>query len=649
MSFTQQNVNYCSSAQYSLVTAWATGAAKSVGNLVRQTAPSVGNERIWVCIIAGTTHATTEPTWTTGRGDKITDNTVTWMEITGLPAFNGDITSTPNWVSGAKSTNVSNGHCIKDAAGTHIFLATTANANAGTGAEPTWNTAAVGNTTVDASVTWTYMGTSFGAWAAPHQRTARALQANWTDTSPTKVQTVFVGSDHAETQSSSFSWPVKGTSNTFPTDILCVNVAGSLPPVSADLRTTATVSVTGSSQMDIGNGAYRIVYGITFNNGTSGNVSLQWNLDNNDRYYENCTFNLPSGTGSAASFQFNGINCVNYFKGCTFGFTNAGHSMTNGYAEFDNCTFSGTTPTTLINGQSQGRFVFRNCDFSAFGTTTLFTGTSIGALMAHFRDCKLPTTTTLTSFSGPVNRDVDIILSRCSSAGNEYHYQQSNLAGTIEARADIARATGGSDGGTPISYKCATSAFSFLNGGDLRPPLMATWNPTTAANVTVTVYGIVNAAAVPTNIEAHIDLDYLGTSGNTIGTRASSRIADTLAAPAGYTADTSDWTAGTVAARQNTHTYSVGDVIKVASNPGRVFFCTASSGNTAGAEPGGYASAVDGGSVTDGSATFRAGCRFKMALTLSAPQPQIAGFIYCQAKFAKVSTTVYIDPFIVLT
>src|ERR1035437_9087464 len=69
MAWTGQNANYTSSVKYAAATAWATGAAKAVGALVRETAPTANNERIWVCIIAGTTHATTEPTWTTADGE----------------------------------------------------------------------------------------------------------------------------------------------------------------------------------------------------------------------------------------------------------------------------------------------------------------------------------------------------------------------------------------------------------------------------------------------------------------------------------------------------------------------------------------------------------------------------------------------------
>jgi hypothetical protein len=58
---------------------------------------------------------------------------------------------------------------------------------------------------------------------------------------------------------------------------------------------------------------------------------------------------------------------------------------------------------------------------------------------------------------------------------------------------------------------------------------------------------------------------------------------------------------------------------------------------------------VDGGSVVDGSATFRAGCRFKMSVTLTSPQPQIAGLLVATIAIAVGSSTVIVDPYLTLS
>src|SRR5215472_7126366 len=98
---------------YFSVTQWATGTVTAAGAAVRQlAAPTVCNERVFVCIVAGTTHATTEPTWVVTRGAKTTDNTVTWMEMTGVAGLNGDTTNTPNWTQAKASNGIPSLGCL---------------------------------------------------------------------------------------------------------------------------------------------------------------------------------------------------------------------------------------------------------------------------------------------------------------------------------------------------------------------------------------------------------------------------------------------------------------------------------------------------------------------------------------------------------
>ncbi len=108
-----------------------------------------------------------------------------------------------------------------------------------------------------------------------------------------------------------------------------------------------------------------------------------------------------------------------------------------------------------------------------------------------------------------------------------------------------------------------------------------------------------------------------------------------LATPANQAADTGTTWNGT--ARQNAHAYSLNDIISVQS---KLFICT-TAGTSAGSEPGGYATAADGDSITDSGAVFRAGWRQKVDATFT---PQLKGWVQGRVCLSKVSTTVYVDP-----
>jgi len=649
MAYTGQIVNYTSSAKYAAVSAWGTAQTVAVGALRKQlTTPANGNERVFVCIVPGTTHATTEPVWTLNRGDKQpSDNGVIWQECTGVAAVNGDIANTPPWLTGAKNVSNSLGHIIKDAAGTHLFIVTTAGTG-GNGAEPTWNTAALGNTTTDNTTTWTYIGTSFANWAAPHHHLRNAQQTNWGDPPIVKF---FVGHDHAylsPTGASTYSWTGRGTLGA-PVDYICVSTAGSVPPVSADLALTGSEGCAsgGNNNMQI-SGAIRICYGLVFN----PDRAIVINADNLDKNFESCQFR-PGGS-SNPMFNFTGNSSFITLLNCKLKFaaTNSSISL-GGYMEMigGSVDSAGSVPGTLVTGGSGNTiFTFRDVDLSFLSSSTLYdNGGQSPQHLLQFIDCKMPATYTPAAGTGSNSKaDFQVYISRCDNSATNYKFTYSDPTGRIDADSTAVRTGGAVDGAQAFSWKFVTTINANAGNSPLQAPKIGIWNPIVAGNVTVTLRGIVNAAAVPSDHDMWMEVDYHGSSGNPQGTRASTRFADYLAAPSNLTADsTSTWDSNATA-RANGHVYAAGDIIKLASNPGRIFFCTA-PGTSAGSEPGGYASAVDGGSVTDNTATFRAGCRFSMAVTLSSPQPQIAGNLYVTLKATKPSTTTYVDPQIILT
>ena len=100
-------------------------------------------------------------------------------------------------------------------------------------------------------------------------------------------------------QASAMTITSPGT-ETMPCRIYCVNRAGSVPPVSADLRTTATISTTGAFGITLA-GSCLECYGIIFNCGTGatsaslvvGNTaSRTWRL-------VNCSLRLLTTAGGS--------------------------------------------------------------------------------------------------------------------------------------------------------------------------------------------------------------------------------------------------------------------------------------------------------------------------------------------------------------
>jgi hypothetical protein len=583
-----------SSTGYYAVTAWATGTVIAAGALRRQlAAPAVGSERVFVCIVAGTTHATTEPTWVITRGGKTTDNTVTWQECTGIAALNGDATNTPSWTitatppGGVKNTAVTLGQVIKRDNGASYQICTTAG-TAGNSTEPAFSDTA-GTTKADNTVTWTSLGVvgNFTGWQAPHARLASAFTTNWGQAG----NSFFVASAHAETQASAITLSNVGTAAA-PCLVYCVTTS-TVPPVSTNLTTGASITTTGSGGASgiLAIRAYTYYYGVTFQCG--GSPAAQQFIECNGGgagllILDTCALvQTSTATASNIGIGATGGNSRTIWNNTTVQFSNASQaiSVVRGSALWKNtptAIVSGTLPTTLIAmapASYGGRFVIDGVDLSALGSGKTLVGASLYAQYQEFQlvNCKLGASVTVSSTPpGQGGATVDLI--RCDSGAVNYRSERYWYQGTQTVETTIVRTGGATDGTTPISWKLVTTANSkWISPFESQP--ISIWNDTTGSAITVTIYGIWGGGAVPNTDDIWIEAEYLGSSATPLGSFINSTKANNLATGSALTSDTSTW----------------------------------------------------GGSTT----------KFKMSVTFT---PQMKGPINIVVKAAKVSTTFYIDP-----
>lgn len=696
-----------SSTGYYAVTAWPTSTSVAAGVLRRQSAaPSVGNERVFICIVAGTTGGS-EPSWTVTKGAKTTDNTVTWQEVTGRPAVNGDANAsiatnattasgsnilyfasttglvigqfvnatnvpagtkivgilTDTWVrlsanttgtvssgttvifsntpfsAAQRSTNPGLGTITQNNAGTFLFICSTAG-TCGAG-EPTYDTT-TGNTTVDSGCTWTCIGAtgSFGLFAAPFARLQTAASF------APAGDTIYVGSNHAETQSASMTITCNG-SIAAPCRIYTIDAASHAPPQTGDLSTAATVSTTGSATISIG-GCFS-AYGLTFSAGTSGSPTSSFaNASGAVQKYYSCSFQFGTSGGGQWNMGANATGIVEWvnttYKPLTAGQTIGLNGVQFTWRDTANAIILGTAPTNLfITGISPGNTAnIIGVDLTNLGSNTIFGGVFSNS-NCFISNCKLASGTSLGS---PATTFMERLTSVATgSAAETYSMKIVDLSGTLTTLTDLV-ATSGASNGTAYSHKIVSTSLCTL----LRPfrsAPMAVQNTSTGANRTLTVEAIAFTPTIPSNADFWIEATYPGSASSPIATTISQAPANPLAATAALGTSSTSW-GSALTARQNTQAYSAGAIIGVASNPTRAFFCT-TGGTSAGSEPGGYATAVDGDSITDNTAVFRAGWRVLLTVAATSPQPQIVGPFMAVVNFAIASATVAYSPKAVLS
>jgi hypothetical protein len=592
---------FVSSVAYAAVTARPQNASVAAGVVRRQfTAPAVNSERCFVCIVAGTTANVTDATWVLTRGAKTVDGTATWQECTGASAVNGDLASTVNWTAAKAIGTPTLGAIIKRNNSASYWIASTAGTMGAS--EPAWPNDTAGTTQADGTTTWTCLGVvgNFPAWGAPHARLANAYATNW----GAAGHKFWIADNHAETQATGITLTNPATVAGGATYTICVDRTAALPPVEANYNTGATISTTAGGAISLratlaGVGYYQ---GISFSAGdAAAGASIDFSLNAAFSYVvKNCAFrlNTTSAAGLISVGSLATASCQVLWDNCTVQFGAAAQFIRLNSVNFEwrntaSAVQGATLPTVLlaINTLNPAYVVCRGVDFSAF-SGQLFMNNPTSPVPLVFEDCKFHasmtrygTSTTSGYSSAPV------ITVRCDSGATNYKSTRDEYAGSQITETSITRVGGATDGTTPTSDKIVTnSQAAFLTPYRMLP--LAIWNETTGANVTVTVYGTINAGSLPLNDEIWMDVQYLGSSGSPIASFKSSCKSHPLAAGAAVSSDGSTWNGG---------------------------------GSGAGWTP------------------------FKLVATLTSPQPQMKGFIYITVRAAKPSATYYIDALPALT
>ena len=430
-------------------------------------------------------------------------------------------------------------------------------------------------------------GSGTGAdWANAYTTLAAAFSAK------AAGDTFWVAADHAEATNANVTLTSPGTANS-PCRVICAIHTGSVPPVSADVRTTGVVSCgAGDYKVNFSNGN-TYWYGITFKSGTGASVNgididgIGWN------YFKNCALWKPGTVGNSSAIFIRPSNSSDSW-GVELNNTTMRIGDYNDSICLSNRVVWRNTPSAITTTSAfdtpYNLFIFGQVsqvlldgvDFSSSATDNLFQAV-VGNGLFTFQNCKLNALTVISMLGVLSGREANLI--RTDSVGNNYRSERHTYYADQTTETTIVRTGGAIDGGvTPYAWKVITGAnVSWVRPFECLP--MSTWNDTTGSNVTATIYGVWGGGSVPTSDDLWPIWSYMGSSASPLANLSGDF--EVLGTPANWDTDGSTWGGGTTA--------------------------------------------------------------FKMSRTFSSPQPAMKGPVSATVKVARPSATFYLDPKIVLT
>ncbi len=364
--------------------------------------------------------------------------------------------------------------------------------------------------------------------------------------------TFWVSEDHAETQGSAMTLTSPGTAAA-PCRVIGVNHAGTVPPVTADLRdpisgTSGSLTTTGAFTLTFGNG-YTYWYGLTFSCGTGSVANAVTISGAGENYFKSCILKKAGTSTNAGAISAGGTTTAQDSHiildntKVQFGAVGDGISVRSARFEWKNTPSAiagATIPTTQLFGSGNstpGNLInVEGVDMSALGACPIVlaqTGTS----RFRFRQCKLGSSYVASGTQTLPGVIVDLI--QCDSGALNYKTERHCYQGDLTTETTIIHTGGANDGTQGVSWKVLTTANPQWHSPFECPPIVI-WNDT-VGSVTVTVEGIWTSGSTPTNAQIWMDVEYLGTASFPLAIGATMGLADPLASAANLTTSSETW------------------------------------------------------------------------------------------------------------
>lgn len=560
------------------------------------------------------------------------------------------------WSSGLAASSAANGGrgtyvrqlAVPALNSERVFRCTTSGTTQG--AEPTWLLTKNGVTTESTGVVWTECtgqeaDQTSGNWTAPHARLSNATAATWS----LAGDTCFVASTHAESQTNTMMLQSVGTL-ALPNYIISVNQAN-VPPTSANIVNGAKLTVGGTpsgNSFTINGFWYISGFIITTNSTNYTNITVGGAAGASAVFIANTTFvigtnatalNFSSYGSVQRTAELNNV-IMQYNVGSSpgIGCSNVVLTVKNS-PNFSGISGTSNFPYTAFTVGGVSSLICDGIDFTNSGTARVVCTMSGNIVKVYFKDCNFGTNNLFPA--NTVMSSSEVQISRCSGAGilnknEKYTYQGSQLTDL-----GLIRTGGANNGVTGYSYGITALGATRGSPYDVTPSVFHNTVVNSAVSVSVDGIWFPSTGALPTNADIWIDSEYMSSTTSNVSTFKTSGV-DVLSAGTAWAASNQAWDSN-IAGRGNSAVYAVGTMIRVASNPNRVFICTV-AGTSAATEPVAFSTTIDGITVIDGTATFQAAVRFTMKVLVSSPNPTVVGYIYVYPKVVKSTSKFWLCP-----